>query len=54
MRFRKDMKIGAGLVRFADGSPLSVADLPPRDTTRRVALRQLQASTRWQPLGLLP
>jgi hypothetical protein len=37
MRFRKDMKTGAGLVRLADGSLLSEADLPPRDTTRWVA-----------------
>ncbi len=41
MRFRKDMKTGAGLVRLADGSLLSGADLPPRDTTRWVASRKL-------------
>jgi hypothetical protein len=41
MRFRKDMKTGAGLVRLADGSLLSAADLPPRDTTRWVASRKL-------------
>jgi hypothetical protein len=41
MRFRKDMKTGAGLVRLADGSLLSDADLPPRDTTRWVASRKL-------------
>ena len=34
MRFSKAMKTGAGLVRLADGSLLSVADLPPRDTRR--------------------
>ena len=31
------MKTGAGLVRLADVSLLSVADLPPRDTRRWVA-----------------
>ena len=41
MRFRKDMKIGEGLMRLADGSFLSVADLPPCDTTRWVASRKL-------------
>lgn len=41
MRFSKAMKTGAGLVRLADGSLLSVADLPPRDTTRWVASRKL-------------
>ena len=35
------MKTGAGLVRLADGSLLSDADLPPRDTTRWVASRKL-------------
>ena len=41
MRFSKAMKTGAGLVRLADGSLLSVADLPPRDTRRWVASRKL-------------
>ena len=41
MRFRKDMKTGVGLVRLADGSLLSAADLPPWDTTRWVASRKL-------------
>mgnify|MGYP002212520554 CR=1 FL=1 len=41
MRFRKDMKTGAGLVRLSDGSLLSAADLPPWDTTRWVASRKL-------------
>ena len=41
MRFSKAMKTGAGLVRFTDGSLLSVADLPPRDTRRWVASRKL-------------
>ena len=41
MRFRKDMKTGAGLVRLVDGSLLSVADLLPRDTTRWMASRKL-------------
>ena len=41
MRFNKAMKTGAGLVRLADGSLLSVADFPPRDTRRWVATRKL-------------
>ena len=41
MRFRKDMKTSAGLVRLADESLLSDADLPPRDTTQWVASRKL-------------
>ena len=45
MRFSKAMKTGAGLVRLADGSLLSVVDLPPRDTRRWVA------SCNWQWCG---
>ena len=41
MRFRKDMKIGAGLVRLADGSLLSVADLPQLSPASRYALSWL-------------
>ena len=41
MQFSKAMKTSAGLVRLADRSLLSVADLPPRDTRRWVASRKL-------------
>ncbi len=35
MRFSKAIKAGAGLVRLADGSLLSVADLSPGEATQR-------------------
>ena len=41
MRFSKAMKTGVELVRLADGSLLSVADLPPRDMRGWVASRKL-------------